>query len=510
VSDADTTDHVGVALDHVSVHLDGVLQTDDIGGLSNTDLLHYFTVPSGDILNGTANHAQFTWEFNSGSQAFDFLAAGQTLSLQYTIVPDDGHAATGTGNGVVTITIAGSNDSPTLDNTTLDPVAGNASDPSGAAISDLFANKFHDADASASFKAIAVTSDAATADQGVWQYEIAGTHQWVDIGSVSDTSALVLSTDTLIRFLPTDGFSGTPASLGVHALDDTYTGLISTDGSAATIDITSMSTDGTAPVSDKPTTIGTSVTASAGGPVIDTESFHVWHNTELNTDTITGLSVVDTDSGASTDAFAITAVTAHDPDSSVDPGAASGYLDEINSTLADGVTYDPGQAPPDIDKITVTVTVTDTTNGLFDTVNFIFNESGDTSQGITLQGTSGKDVIFATDTNDTLAGAGGKDQFVFAPGSTSYDEQHNLVTDFSHTIGDFEIGLDKIDLRQFSDVTSFGNLIITPQSGDTLVTWQQQIRQTEGSPITEHESLLLKNVVGNLHASDFIFGTHIT
>jgi Ca2+-binding RTX toxin-like protein len=269
-----------------------------------------------------------------------------------------------------------------------------------------------------------------------------------------------------------------------------------------------MSTDGTAPVSDKTTTIDTSVTATAGGPVIDTESFHVWHNTELNTDTITGLSVVDTDSGASTDAFAITAVTAHDPDSSVDPGAASGYLDEINSTLADGVTYDPGQAPPDIDKITVTVT--DTTNGLFDTVNFIFNESGDTSQGITLQGTSGKDVIFATDTNDTLAGAGGKDQFVFAPGSTSYDEQHNLVTDFSHTIGDFEIGLDKIDLRQFSDVTSFGNLIITPQSGDTLVTWQQQIRQTEGSPITEHESLLLKNVVGNLHASDFIFGTHIT
>jgi VCBS repeat-containing protein len=508
VSDADTADHVSVVLDHVTISLDGHLQADGVGGLTEANLLSYFTVPSGDILNGTANHGQFTWEFNSGSQAFDFLAAGQTLSLQYTIVPDDGHAATGTGNGVVTITIAGSNDSPTLDNTTLDPVAGNASDPSGAAISDLFANKFHDADASASFTAIAVTSDAATADQGVWQYEIAGTHQWVDIGSVSDTSALVLSTDTLIRFLPTDGFSGTPASLGVHALDDTYTGLISTDGSAATIDITSMSTDGTAPVSDKPTTIGTSVTASAGGPVIDTESFHVWHNTEHNTDTITGLSVVDTDSGASTDAFTITAVTAHDPDSSVDPGAASGYLDEINSTLADGVTYDPGQAPPDIDKITVTVT--DTTNGLFDTVNFIFNESGDTSQGITLQGTSGKDVIFATDTNDTLAGAGGKDQFVFAPGSTSYDEQHNLVTDFSHTIGDFEIGLDKIDLRQFSDVTSFGNLIITPQSGDTLVTWQQQIRQTEGSPITEHESLLLKNVVGNLHASDFIFGTHIT
>ncbi|WBL79613.1 FecR domain-containing protein [Bradyrhizobium xenonodulans] len=114
-SDVDTTDHVSVARDHVTVYLDGTLQTDDVGDLSHATLLNYFTVPSGDILSGTAGHAQFAWEFNSGSQAFDFLAAGQTLSLQYTIVPDDGHTATGTGNGVVTITIAGSNDAPTLD-----------------------------------------------------------------------------------------------------------------------------------------------------------------------------------------------------------------------------------------------------------------------------------------------------------------------------------------------------------------------------------------------------------
>jgi hypothetical protein len=116
-------------------------------------------------------------------------------------VPDDGHAATGTGNGVVTITINGTNDAPTLDSTTLASVVGNDSDPAGSKISDFFDTKFHDADAGASLKAIAVTSDAATADQGVWQYELAGTHQWVDIESVSDATALVLSPDTLIRFL---------------------------------------------------------------------------------------------------------------------------------------------------------------------------------------------------------------------------------------------------------------------------------------------------------------------
>ncbi|MCK1391869.1 VCBS domain-containing protein [Bradyrhizobium sp. 1] len=261
LSDADTTDHVGVALDHVSVHLNGILQTDDIAGLSNADLLHYFTVPSGDILNGTADHGQFTWEFNSGSQAFDFLAAGQTLSLQYTIVPDDGHAATGTGNGVVTVTIAGSNDSPTLDNTTLDPVAGNASDPTGAAISDLFANKFHDADANAGFTAIAVTGDSATSDQGVWQYEIAGSDQWVEIAGVSDTNALVLSTDTLVRFVPANGFSGTPGSLGVHALDNSYAGAL-TAASPVTADITSagIGHGGTTPVSDQAASVSIDVT----------------------------------------------------------------------------------------------------------------------------------------------------------------------------------------------------------------------------------------------------------
>ncbi|MCS3728986.1 VCBS repeat-containing protein [Bradyrhizobium betae] len=260
LSDLDATDHVSVSLDHVTISLEGHLQADGVGSLSNMDLLNYFTVPSGEILNGTANHAQFGWEFNSGDQAFDFLAAGQTLSLQYTIVPDDGHAPTGTGNGVVTIIINGTNDAPTLDSTTLASVVGNDSDPAGSKISDLFATKFHDVDANASLKAIGVTSDAATTDQGVWQYELGGS--WVDIGSVSDTQALVLSSNTLIRFVPANGFSGTPGALDVHALDDTYTGTVTTTASAATIDITNagIGHGGTTPVSDLAASIGIEVT----------------------------------------------------------------------------------------------------------------------------------------------------------------------------------------------------------------------------------------------------------
>ncbi|WP_349631406.1 FecR domain-containing protein [Bradyrhizobium sp. BR 10289] len=517
LSDVDATDHVSVVRDSLSVHLDGVLKTDDVGGLSHATLLSYFTVPSGDILNGTANHAQFTWAFNSGGQALDFLAAGHTLSLQYTIVPDDGHAATGTGNGVVTINIAGSNDSPTLDSTALDAVAGNDNNPSGAAISDLFANKFHDADAGASFTAIAVTSDTATADQGVWQYQIAGTDHWVDIGAVSDTHALVLSPDTLLRFVPAEGFSGTPDALGVHALDDTYAGLISTDGSAATTDITAMAADGTAPVSGQLTTISTSVTAPpATGPVIDTDHFYVEHIRENSTDVIHDIVVTDTDAGATTDEFTVQVSTAHPDLSQVNFYPACGSLSDINNGFETGIAYNPTGAstdeypqPPETDKITLTVT--DKATGLSDTVNFIFNEAGDDSQGVWLQGAGGKDVIFASTTNDTLTGGGAKDQFVFTPAAIGYDDEGHPIPDFSHTITDFTLDLDKIDLRQFSGVTSIDNLHIVQQqdSDDTLVTWQQQVTPPEGAPVTETESLLLKNVIAaNLKGSDFIF--HIT
>lgn len=266
LSDADTADHVSVALDHVTISLDGVLQTDGIGGLSNADLLNYLALPSGDILNGTATQAEFTWDFNSGSQAFDFLAAGQTLSLQYTIVPNDGHT-TGASE-TITINIAGSNDAPMLDDATLASVAGNESDPGGSTVGDLFANKFHDADAGASFKAIAVSADNATSDQGVWQYEIAGSDQWVDISSVSDTSALVLSADTLIRFVPATGFSGAPGTLEVHALDDTYSGAVTGDV-AVSIDISGAGHGGTTPVSEQAASIGTDVTGPPTAVTLD-------------------------------------------------------------------------------------------------------------------------------------------------------------------------------------------------------------------------------------------------
>ena len=343
------------------------------------------------------NNGTVTWHYSIADNALDFLGQDQTAKVVSTITLDDGRGETTTTD--VTITITGKNDAPTLDSATLAAVAGNDSDPAGSKIRDLFTNKFHDADTGATFKAIAVTSDAATADQGVWQYKVGGC--WVDVDSVGDANALVLSSATLIRFVPADGFSGEPGALGVHALDDTYTGAITTAGSTATIDLTATGTGGTTPISHDITTIGTSVTPAIG-PVINTESFHVEHIRENSNDIITDLVVTDTDSGAATDIFTVTVSTSHPDTSSVSAYPTTGSLEQINTGLAEsaGITYDPTGAsteqypqPPATDKITVTVA--DLT-GHSDTVNFIFVE-GANSQGVRLEGTDGKDVIFATE-----------------------------------------------------------------------------------------------------------------
>ncbi|MGY4299595.1 VCBS repeat-containing protein [Bradyrhizobium sp. i1.4.4] len=435
------------------------------------------------------NNGTVTWHYSIADNALDFLGQDQTAKVVSTITLDDGRGETTTTD--VTITITGKNDAPTLDSATLAAVAGNDSDPAGSKIRDLFTNKFHDADTGATFKAIAVTSDAATVDQGVWQYKVGGC--WVDVDSVGDANALVLSSATLIRFVPADGFSGEPGALGVHALDDTYTGAITTAGSTATIDLTATGTGGTASISHDITTIGTSVTPAIG-PVINTESFHVEHIRENSNDIITDLVVTDTDSGAATDIFTVTVSTSHPDTSSVSAYPTTGSLEQINTGLAEGagITYDPTGAsteqypqPPATDKIKVTVA--DST-GHSDTVNFIFVE-GASSQGIRLEGTDGKDVIFATESSDTLIGGGAKDQFVFAPTSSQSAVQHS--------VDDFEVGLDKIDLRQFGSISSLHDVNIAPQSGDALIT------------LDNHETILLKNVIAaNLKASDFIF--HIT
>nr|WP_271593707.1 VCBS domain-containing protein [Bradyrhizobium sp. CCBAU 65884] len=456
VSDVDATDHVTVSVSHVQAYLDGVLQTDSVGGLSNADLLADLTVPSGYILDGTATHTQFTWNFNSHGQAFDFLGAGQTLSLQYTIVPADGVGA-GTG-AAVTVNIAGSNDAPTLADLHIGPL-------SDTAAADTFCD----------LTGTLAGNDVDTGETATLTYAVinADHHAATTAGGLYGT----------LTVNPDGSYSYVPNAAAINAL---------TDGSYADI-FTVQTTDVHGATGTATLTVDVRGANEAGGPVIDTGSFQVEHIIENSNDIITDLVVADTDAGAAADTFTVTLSTAHPDASSVYFAPMTGSLDAINAGLASGgtgVVYDPTGAsaedypqPPVTDRVTLTVA---DSAGHSDTVNFIF-VAGASSQDIILAGANGKDVIFATDSSDTLIGGGAKDQFVFAPTSSQ--------TAVQHTVNDFETGLDKIDLRQFTSITSWTQVSqhAAQQGVDTLLT------------LDSNDKILLKNtVVGNLHASDFI------
>ncbi|HEY0800724.1 MAG TPA: type I secretion C-terminal target domain-containing protein, partial [Steroidobacteraceae bacterium] len=165
------------------------------------------------------------------------------------------------------------------------------------------------------------------------------------------------------------------------------------------------------------------------------------------------------------------------------------HLADINAALNTGFTYNPGDDQPQTDS--VTLTVTDTTLGDTDTVHFIFNQGGE-GRAVTLNGTSGKDIIFSTGKTDTLTGGAGADQFVF-----KLNTGHDTITDFAP-------GQDHIDLRAFSEANTSNinqwlgdGTTVVQQGADTLI------------HLHGNDSILLSNVAkANLSAHDFIL--HVT
>ncbi len=112
VSDADLTDLVTAAVDSVGVSGTGL--TSVPGTLTNVILEGFLTVSPTAILDGTELTNTLTWDFNSGSEAFDFLATGETLILTYTVSATDDDGTPLSDTETVTVTITGTNDAPVI------------------------------------------------------------------------------------------------------------------------------------------------------------------------------------------------------------------------------------------------------------------------------------------------------------------------------------------------------------------------------------------------------------
>ncbi|MBL4834231.1 MAG: VCBS domain-containing protein [Pseudomonas sp.] len=109
ISDIDTSDTVTASVNGLAVS--GTSDRTDPAAPSDAELQAMLTVTPTAILDGTSTSATLSWNFDSTSDAFNYLAAGETLVLTYTVRVEDSQGAT--ADETVSITVTGSNDAPT-------------------------------------------------------------------------------------------------------------------------------------------------------------------------------------------------------------------------------------------------------------------------------------------------------------------------------------------------------------------------------------------------------------
>ncbi|MDA7827197.1 DUF4347 domain-containing protein, partial [Rhodobacteraceae bacterium] len=113
VDDLDTTDVVNASV-ALSSSTTGTSSNTDPAKPSDAELLAMLSVTPTTILDGTTTNATLSWSFNSGNEAFDYLADGETLVLVYTVTVTDDDATALSDSETITVTITGSNDAPIL------------------------------------------------------------------------------------------------------------------------------------------------------------------------------------------------------------------------------------------------------------------------------------------------------------------------------------------------------------------------------------------------------------
>ncbi len=218
--------------------------------------------------NGTAGSALTlrAWDQTSGS-------AGSKVSTGTT----GGATAFSSATDTVNVSVTAVNDAPVASgSSSLSAVLEDVTNPSGVSVTSLFVSNFGDSNdnqtavggsSAGTLSGIAITANAATGSQGTWQYSTnsGGTWTAVPTTGLADSTALVVSNSTLVRFVPASNFNGTPGALTVRLSDGT--GLTA---STTVSDLKNLGTvGGTSGWSASTVSLATSVTAVNDAPVLD-------------------------------------------------------------------------------------------------------------------------------------------------------------------------------------------------------------------------------------------------
>ncbi len=192
-----------------------------------------FTGGAMDItFNSSATNARVNTLMQNIVYANSSDAPSSSVQLNWTF-SDGNTGSQGTGGaltatGSVTVSITAVNDAPTITNGTSIFLSGTNENTasSGTLASTLLTGvSWADVDASPS-SGLAITS---TTGNGTWQFSTDGSN-WTSFGSVTSTSALLLTSSTQVRYLP-DGNNGETATFAFRAWDQT-SGTASSTGNA--------------------------------------------------------------------------------------------------------------------------------------------------------------------------------------------------------------------------------------------------------------------------------------
>ncbi|CAM5450522.1 VCBS domain-containing protein [Eoetvoesiella caeni] len=182
------------------------------------------------------------------------ISADAATRFDISQAANGGTGITGAWNNAdrtIAITVTPVNDAPTrtADTVTSLVVTEDATSPAGSMVGDLFGSVFSDAkDAVAggssanNLAGIAITGNAATSSQGIWQYSTDDGASWTAIAGVSDTNALILKATDQLRFLPNAlNYNGPADPLTVRLIDSSNTAVTSGDR----IDVSGLKSGGT-------------------------------------------------------------------------------------------------------------------------------------------------------------------------------------------------------------------------------------------------------------------------
>ena len=152
-------------LDTHTVNVGVVASGTPVGAPSNSALLAMLSRPVTSTTGASAG--SIAWAFNAASSNFDYLDAGQTLTLVYTLTLSDGHS--GTDAKTITVNVQGTNDIAAISVTNLSDTEGNTASSilSGSIVNQVSIIDLDASDAAAPMKYVAGSgSVAVTANTG--------------------------------------------------------------------------------------------------------------------------------------------------------------------------------------------------------------------------------------------------------------------------------------------------------------------------------------------------------